>query len=60
MFEIILTCWYQEDPTNTTEEIHPIKFDNLEETCKFLGDNCEKILDYYPAESICIKYNKNS
>jgi hypothetical protein len=32
-------------------------FDYIEDACEFLGKNYEKILDWYPVESIKIVYN---
>jgi hypothetical protein len=57
-YEIILTTWYQETPNKTYEEVyHGMGFDDIEDACEFLGNNYEKILDYYPVESIKIVYN---
>ena len=36
-----------------------LSFIHIEDACKFLGDNYKKIIDWFPVESIEIKYNIN-
>ena len=58
MYEIILETWYQETPNKTYDEVyHGLGFEHMEEACKYLGENYEKILDWFPVEAIKIEYN---
>ena len=58
MYEILLKCWYQENPNTTVIEVYNnLGFELLEDACVFLGENHSTILDNYPVESIEIKFN---
>lgn len=57
MYEIILQTWYPETPDVVHQEVYNKYFTTLEAACKFLGENCEQIMDDFPVDSIRIKYN---
>ena len=60
MYEILLTCWYQEKPNEKIIEVYNnLGFELLEDACIYLGSNCNNILDEYPVMSISIKFNLN-
>ena len=54
---IILNCWYQESPNDIQEEIYlNLTFDCFEDAVKRLNEDIEEIMDWYPVQTIEIRY----
>lgn len=58
MYEIIMNTWYQEKPDEIQREVyHGMGFETIEDACEFLGENCHKIFNEFPVQSVEIKFN---
>ena len=52
-FKIFLYCWYQEYPEEYTIEHYENKvFSCLDDACKYIGENGDKMLDDFPVVKI--------
>lgn len=55
--QIILFCWFQENPKELSEEVWENRtFEDIEEAAKVLSRNIKEITAMYPVSKIEIRY----
>lgn len=52
---LVVWTWYQETPEIEQKDIYKT-FDYIEDACKYLAENYENIIEYYPVTKIEIVY----
>jgi hypothetical protein len=59
MYSIVLKTWHQETPEIEYDEVyHNLEFKTVYSAYKYLSDNMEEILEWFPVVSISIKRKK--
>ena len=59
MWEIVMTTWYQETPSQEYEEVYMKKgFEYMEAACEVFAKDYLHIIDHFPVEKIEIRFNK--
>ncbi len=59
MWEIVMTTWYQETPSQEYEEVYMKKgFEDMEAACEVFAKDYLHIIDHFPVEKIEIRFNK--